>query len=84
MWIAIWVLIPAYFAISLIFFILSAMELLETGRASIITLCLATINSIFWPVTLLVVSTLVALKKPLRPHSKKQTSKQSGSGHVAT
>ncbi|MCV0429844.1 MAG: hypothetical protein K5905_30785 [Roseibium sp.] len=84
MWIAIWVLIPVYFTVSLIFFILSAMELLETGKASVVTLCLATINSVFWPITLLVVSVLVALKKPFRIQAKKQTAKQQGSGHVAT
>lgn len=55
--------IGLYVCVALAFFVLSAMELAETDRGDARSLSVAMIAAIFWPVTLTVMSALVAIAK---------------------
>lgn len=48
-----------YLAVALAFFTLSAMELAETGRAAPVSLSIALVTAVFWPLTLSLMSAVV-------------------------
>ena len=52
-----------YLAVALLFFALNFTELLETERATPAGVVAAFLSALFWPVTLLVMSALVALTR---------------------
>jgi len=52
-----------YCAIAFVFFTLSAMELLETGRGNAVSLSLASLSAIVWPLTVSVLTLIVFLRK---------------------
>ncbi|WP_417668180.1 hypothetical protein [Roseibium sp.] len=58
--------IALYLIIAASFFVFSAMELVDTDRSSPFKLAVAAVTSLLWPVTLLVMSGLLASMKVIR------------------
>lgn len=56
-------LLLVYGLIALAFFILSATELLETDRSSPLRLAIAAMTAIVWPVTVVIMTTVVSLMR---------------------
>jgi len=72
MFVAFFVGVIAYGAITLVFLILSSAELLDSGMSTATGLASVLITSLFWPVTLVVMSIVVLVQRLLahapRPH----------------
>ncbi len=52
-----------YGVVALVFLVLSSAELIDSGRSSAFRLMLAALGSLFWPVTVILMTAVVALTK---------------------
>ena len=52
-----------YGVVALVFLVLSSAELIDSGRSSAFRLMLAAFGSLFWPVTVILMTAVVALTK---------------------
>ncbi|ADZ71472.1 hypothetical protein [Polymorphum gilvum] len=67
-------LVALYGVVAVVFMIFSCAELVDTGRSSPVTLLLAVVTSLAWPLTLMVMTVVVVMRssrhaEPERPRT---------------
>ncbi len=66
MWIVLWIAAPLYSLVAFVFFTLSATELQEAGKFRASSIGFAALAAAIWPLTLVVMSFLIAGKMPFQ------------------